>query len=649
MSAYGIGVLDHHAAKLETSAVSVEVAHERGYVTADTKASARRHGFSEGQARPGLVIPLHDVTGERAGAQLRPDEPRYLDGKKVKYETPRGSAMVLDVPPRVRPHLADPSRPLVVTEGPIKADAAVSAGLDCVALLGVWSWRGTNDDGGKLALAAWESVALNGRRVFLAFDSDVMLNPSVHGALARLGAFLELRGAAVAYVYLPHGEAGAKVGLDDFLAAGHTAADVLDLAVPELRARASLETPEPIDTFEDVADEPGSTVLDDVRDWLTAHVAYQSEHHAPTVALWCAHTYTLDRAASTPRIAFESPEPESGKSRNLELMECVCRRGKLVLQMSAASVYRWVAAVRPTILLDETDAVFGPKASNDHEDLRALINAGHRPGATVPRVDKDSMEVVEFPCFCPVALAGLYGALPDTIRSRAIRIPMRRRAPDEVLRPFRERITRPEGEHLGRRLAAWVERHGDEIPDVPALPEGVADRQADQWEPLIAIADAAGGHWPTTARAACRAIVTEARANTEDQSLGIRLLADVYTVFDTEGERITSAHLLNCLHAMDDAPWSDLKGKPIGARFLADLLKPYGIRPRDHRFGDAIRKGYLAEDFHEAWVRYNIIPPPNGNMGNMGNAPASDVADVADVADRDNGEVVEAPRKRIVF
>ena len=221
------------------------------------------------------------------------------------------------------------------------------------------------------------------------------------------------------------------------------------------------------------------------------------------MALWFAHTHAHELAASSPRIAFESPEPESGKSRNLELMECVCHRGKLVLQMSPASIYRWVDALRPTILLDEVDAVFGPKASKDHEDLRALVNAGHRPGATVPRVDKDTMQVVEFSCYSPVALAGLSGCLPDTIRSRAIRIPMRRRAPDEVVRPFRERTTRPEGETLRRRLAAWVLRHGDDIPEAPDLPEGVTDRQADQWEPLVAIADAAGGHWPDTAREAC--------------------------------------------------------------------------------------------------------------------------------------------------
>lgn len=246
MSEYGSDLFDQHLAKLRASAVDPEVARERGYLSAGSKADLERQGFSVAQRRPpALVIPLFDVVGERAGAQVRPDEPRMLDGKPVKYETRAGQKMVLDVPPQVRPHLGDPNRPLVITEGPIKADAIVSAGLDAVALLGVWSWRGTNEDGGKVALPAWESVALNGRQVYVAFDSDAMLKPQVHAAMERLGSFLESRGAEVAYIYLPPGEAGGKVGADDFLAAGNTTGDLLALATPELRNLVHRPPPRP--------------------------------------------------------------------------------------------------------------------------------------------------------------------------------------------------------------------------------------------------------------------------------------------------------------------------------------------------------------------------------------------------------------------
>ena len=184
MTGYGSRLFDQHQAKLASSAIDIEVARERGYVTADTKAQLERYGFSPAQRRvPALIIPLHDVFGELAGYQLRADEPRMLDGRSMKYESRLGQKMVLDVPPRVHPHLGDPSRALVVTEGPLKADSLVSAGFDAIALLGVWGWRGMNDEGGKVALAAWEQVALNGRQVYVAFDSDVMLKPQVHEAM----------------------------------------------------------------------------------------------------------------------------------------------------------------------------------------------------------------------------------------------------------------------------------------------------------------------------------------------------------------------------------------------------------------------------------------------------------------------------------
>ena len=158
---YGSSLLAQHAAKLESSAINSEVAAERGYVSAELKAELERHGFALSQRRPpALVIPLWNVVGERWGAQVRPDDPRLLSGKPAKYETAAGTKMAIDVPPRVRQHLADTSRPLVVTEGPLKADAAVSAGLDAVAVLGVWNWKS-----GGVVLPDLEYVALKGRRV----------------------------------------------------------------------------------------------------------------------------------------------------------------------------------------------------------------------------------------------------------------------------------------------------------------------------------------------------------------------------------------------------------------------------------------------------------------------------------------------------
>jgi len=159
-------LLPQHVELLEKSAITPKVAKARGYRSVNSKAELDRLGFSSAQQLvPGLLIPIHNVAGEIANYQLRPDEPRIRDGKPVKYETPAGSRMVLDIPPLARKWLKDPKEPLFITEGARKADAAISKGLCCIALLGVWNWRGRNEYGGKAVLPDWESVPLNGREI----------------------------------------------------------------------------------------------------------------------------------------------------------------------------------------------------------------------------------------------------------------------------------------------------------------------------------------------------------------------------------------------------------------------------------------------------------------------------------------------------
>ena len=138
--------------------------------------------------------------------------------------------MQLDVHPVVRARLEDPSQPLVVTEGVRKADAAISQGVDAIALLGIWNWRGTNGAGGKTALADWEGVALEGRTLYLAFDSDASEKPQVRSAIQRLGRFLASRGADVRVTRLQPARDGGKQGLDDYLAAGGSLEELLATA-----------------------------------------------------------------------------------------------------------------------------------------------------------------------------------------------------------------------------------------------------------------------------------------------------------------------------------------------------------------------------------------------------------------------------------
>lgn len=237
---YGPSLLPQHQKILRESGIAPEVARARGYRSIQTRKEIRDAGFGDHQGNfPALLFPIHNVGGRLATFQIRPDQPRVSRGKPVKYELPTGTPMVLDVPPASRKDLQDPKVPLFITEGVRKADSAVSIGLCCVALLGVWNFRGTNKEGGKVALGDWENVALNERLVYIVFDSDVMQKPEVYQALVRLKGFLESRTAIVNAIYLPPKPDGAKLGLDDFFVSGKSVEDLLALASSEVRGIAT--------------------------------------------------------------------------------------------------------------------------------------------------------------------------------------------------------------------------------------------------------------------------------------------------------------------------------------------------------------------------------------------------------------------------
>lgn len=214
--------------------------------------------------------------------------------------------------------------------------------------------------------------------------------------------------------------------------------------------------------------------------------------------------------------------------------------------------------------------------------------------------------VVAFPAFAACVLAGI-GDLPDTILDRSIVIAMKRRAPNETVEAFRERRVRPEAERLAARLVEWGETNVETLEDAwPEMPEGITDRPADVWEPLLACADQIGGDWPERARGA--AIVLNNARQQRDPSLGAQLLADCRNIFtDREAERLTSEQLVEALCNLDESPWGELRGKPIDARGVARRLRKFEVRPGDHRFDEGVKKGYRLEDFHDAWHRY--LPP----------------------------------------
>ncbi|HWC35813.1 MAG TPA: DUF3631 domain-containing protein [Mycobacteriales bacterium] len=356
-------------------------------------------------------------------------------------------------------------------------------------------------------------------------------------------------------------------------------------------------------------------LLDDVEAFVTRFVAYPSEAAVVAVVLWCAHAHLLDSFESTPRLAHLSPEPGSGKSRSLEVIELLVPRPVLAVNVTPAYLFRKVGGDegRATVLFDEIDTVFGPKAK-DNEDIRGLLNAGHRRGATAGRcvVRGKTVETEELPAYAAVAIAGLGDSLPDTIMTRSVVVRMRRRAPHERVEPFRHRLHAPEGHALRDRLERWASEVRAEVTEAwPQIPPGVEDRNADVWEPLLAVADAAGGHWPVRARVAAVTFVTQSADRA--WTLGVRLLDDLRTIFDSENvDGLHTQTLLDRLCELEEAPWGDLRGRPLDARGLARRLKAYDVEPKPVRIGDVVLRGYRREDLADAWSRYLPAPPTGG-------------------------------------
>ncbi|MGO9253948.1 MAG: DUF3631 domain-containing protein, partial [Mycobacterium sp.] len=358
--------------------------------------------------------------------------------------------------------------------------------------------------------------------------------------------------------------------------------------------------PEPLD------DGPaGAALLDDLRDTITRYVVFADQHAPAAVALWIATTHALPAFECAARLVITSPQKRCAKSRLLDIIAGTCHKPLATVNATTAAIFRSIGADHPpTLILDEADTLFGSKrVAEQNEDLRALLNAGHQRGRPALRCVGPLQIPTPFATFSMAVLAGI-GAMPDTITDRAINITMRRRAPGETVSQFRSRRDGPILAKLRERLAEWAAAHVDELstaaPDMP-----VEDRAADTWEPLIAIADAAGGHWPRTARAACRALVDAADDADDDRSLGTKLLSDIRDTFEAVSVSfLPTAQLITELRRIEDSPWGEFELTPSK---LAYRLREFNIKPT--RAERNTVRGYAFEAFSDAFRRYTRPHP----------------------------------------
>lgn len=586
-------LLPAHRAILKDSAIGDEVIAQRGYFSATKAIELRRLGFSTVQAIvPSLVIPIRGVDGEIVSYQLRPDQPRIVDGKPVKYESPAGGVAVLDVPIAIRARLRSDASSLWVTEGARKADAAVSAGMVCVSLPGVWSWV-TKIGGAKTVLPDLLRIKLDERKVVIAFDSDVMTKPAVHAALVKLAAWLESQGAWVNCLYLPAGEK--KVGLDDFLATGNSVERLWEYV--EQGVRPLVVTPK-----ETVL--PTGFLLERIENLLRRFVKFTDERgdaEITTLALYVLHTHAFDAAHATPYLHIKSPAKRAGKTRLLEVLQLVCRDAIRASSITGAAVFQLIEAKRPTLLIDEVDSIFNAR-SEYAETLRGVLNDGYKPGGVAIRGTQEG-EPREFSTWSPKVLCGIENnSLPDTIQDRCVVISLERKLKHQTVERLREREVAESAAEMRDRLADWSLLAAERLAEfqVETIHQ-ISDRAEEIWEPLLAIADDAGGDWPSRARVAVLRLAGE---ESGDQDHGLLLLTKLREMFEATNV-LTSKAICISLREDPELPFGDYRrGDGINARGLSQLLRPYGVGPQQIRLGPDKIRGYRTQQFENVWERY---------------------------------------------
>ncbi|QMU67129.1 DUF3631 domain-containing protein [Streptacidiphilus sp. P02-A3a] len=375
--------------------------------------------------------------------------------------------------------------------------------------------------------------------------------------------------------------------------------------------------PDPAHTAHFSPDAPaseGAALLDQLKAVMARFVILPSQEALDATVLWVAATHLQPSWQHAPRLAVVGPAKRCGKSRLLDLLTETVHNPVITVNSTAAAIFRSISEVPPTLLVDEADTIFGsPKQAEKNEEMRGLLNAGHQRGRPVLRVVGKEHAPHSFATFAMAAIAGI-GDLPDTIMDRSIVIRMRRRAEGEHVRPFRTKRDSPALHEVRTRLAQWAGSLGERALRLePAMP--VEDRAADTWEPLIIVADLAGGPWPSLARTACTRMVAAEAAAEEDNPSNARILADLRRIFFSAGdpECLTSDQILFTLNSDPEAPWAEHGRGGLLPRALASMLREYGIRSGNVRIADGTqRKGYNRNKFTDAWKRYCPTVHPHG-------------------------------------
>jgi hypothetical protein len=383
--------------------------------------------------------------------------------------------------------------------------------------------------------------------------------------------------------------------------------ELLQSSDPAQARSSGTERDEGEEIWQDIAEPSDPVPLERILAFFSEYIQLQ-EHEYLAVALWIAHTYVYDRFMVSPRLALISPVRRCGKTTAIDVLTALCCHGDRFDSLSAAAIYRLIDSGEITLLCDEVDTYNLHK----NELLRGVFNSGHRRGGRIGRASRDG--VTRYSSYAPMALAVIGPrSLPLTVLDRSILVRMTRRDRKRRLQrfdPLNAAIS-TEIDAIQRELKSWS--RGAVLNGDPELPPELHDRAADNWRPLVAIADAAGNDWGIRARGAAVAL----SAGLQHEDPGVILLRDIREVLDSRAvDRIFSQVLVEALVAMEGRPWAEWRGikgnlqpRALTQATLAQVLHDFDIAPASvwpipRLPTSKSRKGYHRRQFEEAWRAY---------------------------------------------
>jgi putative DNA primase/helicase len=384
--------------------------------------------------------------------------------------------------------------------------------------------------------------------------------------------------------------------------------------------------PEPVD---------GAALLDSIKRVFRRYIVLPKDADI-VLPLWVLHAWTVDAGDISPFMVLVSPTKRCGKTSVLILLYFMTPKSELASNITAAALFRYIEAVRPTLLIDEADSF-----AKDNEELRGVLGSGHtKVAANVIRTVEVGGEHKprRFSTWAPKAIATIR-SLADTLEDRSVIVTLQRKPRDAKVERLRRRDTE-ELKTIRGKAARWATDTFNKLGERdPKVPEVLNDRAADNWRPLLAIADLAGGAWPADARRAARTLSGEE----QDGAVNVELLRDIRSAFG-DAEAVRSVDLVEKLVADKERPWAEWKhGRPLSQKQLGGLLRPFGIVSETvsiPAFNDA--KGYRRAHFEETWAAYcpgqNDVPAdfPVSKRRSVGmpmnSAQVSDFRSVADAS-----------------